>query len=121
MWGILNTLNNSEVEEVTIDATANWRVPRGMHVVKVSFFKKCCFFFFYFIPSTSNLLIHFVTNWKIHYIIRPEGPNSNFSQGKIQKLRFYNHKLVGERFAVENKNVILLSYWIKRSRDTDIK
>lgn len=29
MWGILNTLNSSEVEEVTIDSSANWKAAKG--------------------------------------------------------------------------------------------
>lgn len=28
MWGILNTLSNSEVEEVTIDSAANWKAAK---------------------------------------------------------------------------------------------
>lgn len=28
MWGILNTLNTSDVEEVTIDSAANWKPTR---------------------------------------------------------------------------------------------
>lgn len=29
MWGILNNLNTSDVEEVTIDSSANWKVSKG--------------------------------------------------------------------------------------------
>lgn len=29
MWGILNTLNNSDVEEVTIDNGANWKAAKN--------------------------------------------------------------------------------------------
>ena len=28
MWGILNTLNNSDVDEVTIDSGANWKATK---------------------------------------------------------------------------------------------
>jgi zinc finger MIZ domain-containing protein len=29
MWGILNTLNTSDVEEVTIDSGANWKAAKN--------------------------------------------------------------------------------------------
>lgn len=35
MWGILNTLNTSDVEEVTIDAAAHWKASRGLQGIKV--------------------------------------------------------------------------------------
>jgi hypothetical protein len=35
MWGILNTLNTSDVEEVTIDSSANWKPARGIQGIKV--------------------------------------------------------------------------------------
>ncbi|XP_039301596.1 zinc finger MIZ domain-containing protein 1-like, partial [Nilaparvata lugens] len=34
MWGILNTLNSSDVDEVTIDAAANWKPARSMQGIK---------------------------------------------------------------------------------------
>lgn len=34
MWGILNTLTTSDVEEVTIDASANWKPARGPISIK---------------------------------------------------------------------------------------
>lgn len=37
MWGILNTLNTSDVEEVTIDSSANWKSAKGIPGVKVNF------------------------------------------------------------------------------------
>lgn len=30
MWGILNTLANSDVEEVTIDSAANWKAAKNL-------------------------------------------------------------------------------------------
>lgn len=30
MWGILNTLSSSEVEEVTIDSAANWKAAKSV-------------------------------------------------------------------------------------------
>jgi hypothetical protein len=30
MWGILNTLSSSEVDEVTIDSSANWKAAKGL-------------------------------------------------------------------------------------------
>lgn len=30
MWGILNTLNSSDVEEVTIDSSANWKPAKSL-------------------------------------------------------------------------------------------
>lgn len=30
MWGILNTLNSSEVDEVTIDSAANWKPTKNL-------------------------------------------------------------------------------------------
>lgn len=30
MWGILNTLNNSDVDEVTIDNAANWKPAKSI-------------------------------------------------------------------------------------------
>lgn len=30
MWGILNTLSSSEVDEVTIDSAANWKAARSI-------------------------------------------------------------------------------------------
>lgn len=30
MWGILNTLVNSDVDEVTIDSSANWKGTKGL-------------------------------------------------------------------------------------------
>lgn len=30
MWGILNALTNSDVEEVTIDNAANWKAAKNM-------------------------------------------------------------------------------------------
>lgn len=40
MWGILNTLNNSDVEEVTIDSGANWKAAKNPTVpgIKVNIF-----------------------------------------------------------------------------------
>jgi len=35
MWGILNTLNTSDVDEVTIDAAANWKPARNLSVANV--------------------------------------------------------------------------------------
>lgn len=35
MWGILNTLNSSEVEEVTIDSSANWKPAKSLQGIKV--------------------------------------------------------------------------------------
>jgi hypothetical protein len=35
MWGILNTLNSSEVEEVTIDSSANWKPAKSVQGIKV--------------------------------------------------------------------------------------
>lgn len=32
MWGILNTLTTSDVEEVTIDSSANWKPARGVNL-----------------------------------------------------------------------------------------
>lgn len=29
MWGILNTLNTSDVDEVTIDSGANWKAAKS--------------------------------------------------------------------------------------------
>lgn len=29
MWGILNNLSTSDVEEVTIDSSANWKAAKG--------------------------------------------------------------------------------------------
>lgn len=37
MWGILNNLSTSDVEEVTIDSQANWKAAKG---IKVSHIKK---------------------------------------------------------------------------------
>lgn len=34
MWGILNTLNSSEVEEVTIDSLANWKPTKNLTGIK---------------------------------------------------------------------------------------
>lgn len=49
MWGILNTLSSSEVEEVTIDSAANWKSAKTLASgIKVS-------------------LAHFVS---IYYLIR---------------------------------------------------
>ena len=39
MWGILNTLNSSEVEEVTIDSSANWKPAKSLQGIKVI---NCC-------------------------------------------------------------------------------
>lgn len=38
MWGILNTLNNSDVDEVTIDSGANWKAAKSPNssTIKVS-------------------------------------------------------------------------------------
>lgn len=37
MWGILNTLNSSEVDEVTIDSAANWKPTKNLQPgIKVS-------------------------------------------------------------------------------------
>lgn len=35
IWGILNTLNPSDVDEVTIDSAANWKPARSMQGIKV--------------------------------------------------------------------------------------
>lgn len=41
MWGILNTLSSSEVDEVTIDSAANWKAAKTVGSgIKVSFFFK---------------------------------------------------------------------------------
>lgn len=38
MWGILNTLNSSDVDEVTIDSSANWKTTKSMSAgIKVKF------------------------------------------------------------------------------------
>ena len=38
MWGILNTLNSSEVDEVTIDSAANWKPTKNLQPgIKVCF------------------------------------------------------------------------------------
>lgn len=34
MWGILNTLSSSDVEEVTIDSAANWKPARSSMNIK---------------------------------------------------------------------------------------
>ncbi|XP_029158150.1 zinc finger MIZ domain-containing protein 1 isoform X4 [Nylanderia fulva] len=34
MWGILNTLNTAEVDEVTIDALANWKPTKNLTTIK---------------------------------------------------------------------------------------
>lgn len=40
MWGILNTLSNSDVEEVTIDSAANWKAAKNLATgIKVSLLK----------------------------------------------------------------------------------
>jgi hypothetical protein len=39
MWGILNTLNSSEVEEVTIDSSANWKPAKSLQGIKVIILK----------------------------------------------------------------------------------
>lgn len=37
MWGILNTLSNADVEEVTIDSAANWKAAKILATgIKVS-------------------------------------------------------------------------------------
>lgn len=40
MWGILNTLNTSDVDEVTIDSGANWKAAKtsANPSIKVSIF-----------------------------------------------------------------------------------
>lgn len=40
MWGILNTLNTSDVDEVTIDSGANWKAAKSPSIpgIKVSTF-----------------------------------------------------------------------------------
>lgn len=48
MWGILNTLNTSEVEEVTIDPSANWKPSRGFQGIKV------CALLFHLITQILN-------------------------------------------------------------------
>ena len=35
IWGILNSLQNQDVDEVTIDASASWRANNGSAVKKV--------------------------------------------------------------------------------------
>jgi len=36
MWGILNTLLSIDVDEVTIDSSANWRPAKNVQGIKVS-------------------------------------------------------------------------------------
>lgn len=41
MWGILNTLNSSDVDEVTIDSGANWKASKTSNStgIKVSIYR----------------------------------------------------------------------------------
>lgn len=41
MWGILNTLNAAEVEEVTIDALANWKPAKSLAGIKTEEENEC--------------------------------------------------------------------------------
>lgn len=46
MWGILNTLNTSDVDEVTIDSGANWKAAKSPNTsgIKVSIYNRSIFF-----------------------------------------------------------------------------
>lgn len=41
IWGILNTLNPSDVDEVTIDSSANWKPARSLQGIKVNLVTQC--------------------------------------------------------------------------------
>lgn len=56
MWGILNTLSNSDVEEVTIDNAANWKAAKNVAVgikVRKKLLKNYNALYFCFIPSVQ--------------------------------------------------------------------
>lgn len=81
MWGILNTLNSSEVEEVTIDSAANWKPARQLQGIKEEDADSCGAKRLNKAMSPGSMTLPTMNNWDMSQSMSPYIPpdmNSKF-------------------------------------------
>lgn len=72
MWGILNTLNTAEVEEVTIDSAANWKPAKNLANIKSEEENDCKRMTKAMSPGSMNMPT--MNNWDMNQAMSPYIP-----------------------------------------------
>lgn len=72
MWGILNTLNTAEVEEVTIDSMANWKPAKNLANIKSEEESDCKRMTKAMSPGSMNMPT--MNNWDMNQAMSPYIP-----------------------------------------------
>lgn len=72
MWGILNTLNTAEVEEVTIDSMANWKPAKNLTGIKSEEESDCKRMTKAMSPGSMNMPT--MNNWDMNQAMSPYIP-----------------------------------------------
>jgi len=72
MWGILNTCNTAEIDEVTIDSTANWKPAKSLTGIKTEEESDCKRMTKAMSPNSMNMPT--MNNWDMNQAMSPYLP-----------------------------------------------